>query len=123
MSQMDDDYEFMKANEQFQRKRRYERLPKSSAQLISRLISRKGFTQSQFNDELQTMWQKTAGKKFAGKTQATMIKRGVLEVIVDSSSAIQELAFEKSELLTRIQALLPDSNIKAIRFRVGRIRV
>ena len=86
------------------------------------MISRRGFTQDQFNDELQNAWIKVAGKPFANKTQATVIKRGTLEVLVESSPAMQQLAFSKTKILKQLQTELPDARIKAIRFKVGVIR-
>ena len=84
MSDLDEQYEMQKAHDHFKRYRRFEKKPLAAADLLSRLISRRGFTQDQFNDELQTAWQavtqKVAGKQFAGKTHATVIKRGALEL-------------------------------------------
>ncbi len=111
-----------RAQENFQERRVYERMPQSAGDLISKLISRRGFTQTQFNEELQTVWQEIAGPQMAGRTQATVIRRGALEVIVDSSPAMQQLAFAKSELLKQIQDQLPHAGIRSIRFRVGNVR-
>ena len=122
MSKSEEKYELEKANAHFRRYRRFERSPQTAGDLLSRLISRRGFTQDQFNDELQTAWQTVAGKQFAGKTQATVIKRGTLEVLVDSSPAMQQLAFCKTRLLKQLQVELPDAQIKSIRFKVGKIR-
>lgn len=126
MSDLDDQYEMQKAHDHFKRYRRFEKKPLAAGDLLSRLISRRGFTQDQFNDELQNAWQSTAvsvaGKNFAGKTHATVIKRGTLEILVDSSPAMQQLAFCKTKLLKQLQAELPDSQIKSIRFKVGKIR-
>lgn len=122
MSESDEQYELDKARDHFKRYRRFERTPKTAGDLLSRLIARRGFTQDQFNDELQNAWQMVAGTQFAGKTQATVIRRGVLEVLVESSPAMQQLAFCKSKLLKQLQAELPDAHIKSIRFKVGQIR-
>ena len=114
-------YELDRARDHFKRYRRFERVPHAAGDLLSRLISRRGFTQEQFCDELQNVWQKVAGKQFEGKTQATVIKRGTLEILVESSPAMQQLAFYKSKLLAQLQSELPDAQIKSIRFKVGRI--
>ncbi len=111
-----------RAMEQFESRRRFERKPKSSAELLSKLISRRGFTQELFQDELQAAWQKVTGARYAGKTQATLIRRGILEIIVDSSPALQQLGFEKAQLLQQIREALPNAGIRALRFRVGTIR-
>ena len=118
----EEQYELEKAQAHFRRYRRFERTPQSAGDLLSRLISRRGFTQDLFNDELHAAWEKVAGEQFAGKTQATVSKRGILEVLVDSSPAMQQLAFVKNKLLKQLQAELPDAEIKSIRFKVGPIR-
>lgn len=108
--------------EQFESRRRFERKPKSSAELIGKLISRRGFTQDLFSDQLQAAWQKVAGQRFAGKTRATIIRRGCLEIMVDSSPALQQLGFDKSRLLEQIRQELPTAEIRALRFRVGPLK-
>ena len=118
----DEQYELERATDHFKRYRRFERSPKKVSDLLSRLISKRGFTQDQFNNELQNAWVKIAGQPFADKTQATVIKRGTLEVLVNSSPAMQQLAFSKSRLLKQLQTELPEANINAIRFKVGTVR-
>ena len=118
----EEQYDLERACEHFRTHRRFERMPRKAGDLLSQLISRRGFTQNQFNEELQGAWQAAVGKRFSDKTRATVIKRGTLEVLVDSSPAMQQLAFSKSLLLEKMQTELPDARIKAIRFRVGRIR-
>ena len=126
MTDSDDQYELQKARDHFKRYRRFERAPQVAGDLLSRLIARRGFTQDQFNEELQNAWQdstqKVAGKQFAGRTRATVIRRGTLEVLVDSSPAMQQLAFCKTKLLKQLQTELPDAQIRSIRFKVGTIR-
>ena len=63
MAEMEDDQAGQRrAIEQFEARRRFERLPQTSAELISKLIARRGFTQEQFNDELQSAWRRVAGR-------------------------------------------------------------
>ena len=122
MTDSEEQYELDRAHAHFRRYRRFERGPKAAGDLLSRLIARRGFTQDLFNNELHTAWQKVAGEQFADKTQPTVIKKGTLEVLVDSSPAMQQLAFCKTRLLKQLQAELPDAQIKSIRFKVGQIR-
>lgn len=121
---LDDAYAFQQAQEQFESKRRYEPRAKSSAQVLSKLIARRGFTQTKWNEQLHSTWlsvigQTSIGKTLSGKTRATIVKRGVLEVLVESSAAMQQLAFTKNQLLQKIQIQLPEAKIKALRFKVG----
>jgi predicted nucleic acid-binding Zn ribbon protein len=98
------------------------REPRSAEVLISHIIARRGFTQQLFNDELHRAWSQAAGSEFAAKTTATRIRRGVLEVLVDSSPALQQLAFRKSELLERMQTAMPAAGLRGLVFRIGVVR-
>jgi predicted nucleic acid-binding Zn ribbon protein len=115
----DDPDALLRATRQFESRRRFERLPHSSADLISKLIARRGFTQELSNDALQRAWQRVVGEPFAGKTRATLVRRGNLEVLVNSSPALQQLGFVKKQILEDLQRELPDSGIRGLRFRVG----
>ena len=117
----EDEFEFFKAKESFERNRRRPRQAKSTAQLLSQLISRRGFTQTQWHNDLQQAWQASVGKQLASKTKPTIVKRGALEVIVNSSAAMQQIAFVKQSVLKKIQQKMPDAKIQSLRFRVGRI--
>ena len=103
MSENDEQHALQRAEENFQNRRGYERIPPAAGDLISKLISRRGFTQSQFCDELQPAWQKIVGQQLGRRTQATIIRRGALEVIVNSSPAMQQLGFATTMLLKQMQ--------------------
>ena len=45
----------------------------------------------------------------------------MLEVTVSNSTIVQELTFQKQQILAELQAELPDANIRDLRFRVGTI--
>ena len=47
------------------------------------------------------------------------LRRGTLEVVVTNSTLMQELGFQKADLLETLTRLLPDQGIKDLRFRVG----
>jgi hypothetical protein len=45
----------------------------------------------------------------------------VLEITVVSSIVIQELTFQKEQILTAMREQCPDTNIRDLKFRIGRI--
>ena len=47
------------------------------------------------------------------------VRRSVLEVTVRNSAVLQELTFQKTQLLGELSRLLPDQNIRDLRFRIG----
>ncbi len=54
-------------------------------------------------------------------TRPGRIRRGILEVTAANSMIIQELTYQKQQILTQLQTALPDAKIRDIRFRVGNI--
>jgi predicted nucleic acid-binding Zn ribbon protein len=122
MNESQEQFELARAEEHFRRYRRREPQVLSAGDLLSRLIAQRGFTQERFQQDLQDAWQRAIGPALAGKTQATLIRRGALEVLVESSPAMQQLAFLKNDLLKKIQTALPEAQIRSIRFKVGPLR-
>ncbi len=118
----DDRFAIQRINEQLGNHPRKSRDVKSAGELLARVVARRGFTQGAFDSELQAAWQQAVGEEFAGKTRATRIRRGMLEIIVDSSPALQQLGFVRNQLLADIQAAMPDAAIKGLTFRVGNVR-
>ena len=49
------------------------------------------------------------------------VRRGVLEVLVSNSSVLQELSFLKPKAIKTLTRLVPEQQIKGVRFRVGPI--
>jgi len=49
------------------------------------------------------------------------VNRGVLEVLVRNSVAAQELGFLKTKIVKMLTKLIPEQQIRDLRFRVGTI--
>jgi predicted nucleic acid-binding Zn ribbon protein len=95
--------------------------PQTIGNILSELMARRGFARVQSTEALETAWRQAAGPLAAAYTRVGTIRRGVLEVVVANSTLVQELGFQKQEILTALQQLLPDENIKCLRFRAGNI--
>lgn len=93
--------------------------PQKMADVISVLMARRGYAQQQSAAISQQAWQQTVGKTFSGHTRAGNIRRGVLEVIVRNSAILQELTFQKKQLLKKMTEQGGDQIINDLRFRVG----
>ena len=113
--------DFRQADQLVQKRQRYQRRATKAGDLINYLLARKGYGQTKSQADLSQGWQAVVGEQWRGKTMAAAIRRGVLEVIVDSSAAHQQLEFKKQKLLAAIQDQLPQNKIRDIRFRVGKI--
>jgi predicted nucleic acid-binding Zn ribbon protein len=95
--------------------------PQSIGDVLSSLMARKGFARVQSTDALETAWRDAAGELMAKYTRVGQIRRGTLEVLVANSTLVQELGFQKQDLLAALAQLLPDEKIDNLRFRLGNI--
>jgi predicted nucleic acid-binding Zn ribbon protein len=94
--------------------------PQPISEILSRLMTRRGYGNLQISHEWADAWSQTAGPQ-AKNTRTGKFSRGVLEVIVQNSTLLQELTFRKKHLLQAMQQRLPQAQIKDLRFRVGEI--
>ena len=121
MSEPDwDEIDFSNATDLVGKRQRFRRRPKRPADVIGRMMARQGYAQSKSNDELNDDWEKAVGK-YSGKTKVGRIRSGVLEVHVASSAVMNQLSFQKKQLLSAIQQQLPQNKIKDIRFKLGNV--
>ena len=67
-------------------------------------------------------WNKIIEKPLAEITRCGQIRRQQLEVVVENSTAMQELTFRKQELIDLLNREIPQQKLKDIRFRVGTIQ-
>ena len=104
-------------------RRKQVRLPpvKPMGQAISQLLARTGYAQIQTAATCEAAWREAVGPKLAANTRAGSVKRGVLEVLVSNSSVLQELAFLKTKAVKTLKQLVPEQQIRDVRFRVGAI--
>ena len=82
----DDDFAQL-LNEAQQRQRR-PRAPVRIADVMSRLLARKGYTQLQQGLQWEEIWHTVAGPVLSRNSRPGRINRGVLEIIVENSIAL-----------------------------------
>lgn len=125
MSEADDDFttemDFADRAKFIKDRQIFARRPKRARDVINTLMARKGYNQIEANEDLQLAWESVIDPRMMGKTRATKIKAGKLEVVVNSTLLNQELTFNKSNLLAKIKDSPIGNRIKDIRFRVGAI--
>ena len=102
-------------------RQRFRRAPKRVADLLSSLMAQRGYAQVKSTADCTRAWEEAAGAELAKDTRAGNVRRGVLEVVVRSSSLVQELTFQKKQLIKQLKRLAPERKIRDIRFRVGSI--
>jgi predicted nucleic acid-binding Zn ribbon protein len=89
--------------------------------LLTQLIARRGYAREIGTAAMESAWKEAIGEKMAKFTRPGNVKRGVLEVTVANNLLVQELGFQKNQLLQKLQKLAPQENIKNLRFRVGSV--
>ena len=104
-----------------EQRRHYARKPKKIADVLAQLITARGYGRIQANADFTAAWQQAAGATIAKYTRPGRLRRGTLEVTAGNSTIIQELTFQKQQILAQLQIQLPDAKVRDIRFRVGSI--
>jgi predicted nucleic acid-binding Zn ribbon protein len=96
--------------------------PEKLGEIISRLFAARGWGRRQERIQLEEAWSEVVGRQGASHTRVGTLRRGVLEIMVDSSVLLQELAhFQKRRLLEQLRTRLPAVTISDLRFRTGAI--
>ena len=95
--------------------------PQHVSNILAQLMARRGFAREQSASACETAWREAAGPLASKYTRVGQVRRGALEVIVANSTLVQELGFQKPQLLEALRRLLPDESITDLRFRVGSI--
>ena len=96
--------------------------PQRIDDLLSGLLARQGYAQLQQSAEIESAWCQAAGAELAALSRPAHVRRGVLEVIVQNSAALQELMFQKSAILEKLTQADSGLRIEDLRFRVGAIK-
>ena len=95
--------------------------PKTIGNVIAQLVQRRGYAQVRAAGDRDKAWEEAVGEQLAPLTRVGGLRRGVLEILVANSLMMQELTFQKEQLLASVQEHLPEEGIKQIRFRLGNI--
>jgi predicted nucleic acid-binding Zn ribbon protein len=104
-----------------EQRRYYARRPKKIKDVLAQLITVRGYGRIQATADFTAAWRAAAGETFAPYTRPGRVKRGVLEVTVTNSIVIQELTFQKQQILAALREQLPDASIRDVKFRIGTI--
>jgi len=93
--------------------------PKRIGSILSELMARRGYARVQSTRMYDAAWREAAGELVAEYTRVGALRSGTLEVVVDNSTLVQELTFQKPTLLRLLTRLLPHEQLEDLRFRVG----
>ena len=118
-SDREDEREFERIAEQFRLRRLWGRAPKHGSELINQLLSRKGYGQTNATASLEQHWTEAVGHSLGNKCQPGVLRRGTLEIIVQNSSVLQEITFQKRKILQELQRRMQSLDIADLKFKVG----
>jgi predicted nucleic acid-binding Zn ribbon protein len=113
--------DFAEMLKEAQQRQRHPRAPVRIADVMSRLMARKGYAQLQQGFQWEAAWSDAAGERLAKNSRVGRTNRGVLEITARNSAVLQELTFQKQKLLKKLQTAAGANNLRDLRFRVGEI--
>src|SRR5262245_40572079 len=93
--------------------------PKLVRDVLSQLLAKRGYAQVQTAAACEAAWREAVGAKLAAGSRPGAVQRGVLQVLVRDSVTLQELGFVKSKAVKALARLVPEQQIRDVRFRVG----
>jgi len=95
--------------------------PKRIGSIVADLVARRGYARVIAANTCGEAWAQAAGPQLVKFSRPGNINRGVLEVLVANSTMLQEMTFQKAAIVKRLIELLPEENIKDVKFKVGSI--
>jgi predicted nucleic acid-binding Zn ribbon protein len=87
-------------------------------EILPQLMARRGYARVISDQIYVDAWQQASGI-YARSSRPARMRRGVLEIVVNSSTFVQELTFKKRQLIAELTRLLPEQNIRDLKFIVG----
>lgn len=94
--------------------------PENLGDILGRLFTARGWGRRQGRLHLEKAWADAVGTEHAAQTRVSMLRRGILEVVVGNAVLLQELAhFHKRRLLEQLRRQLPTTPLTDLRFRAG----
>ena len=102
-----------------EQRRYHARQPKRIGNVLAQLINKRGYGRVQTSELLADQWRIAVGEAGARFSRACRVRGGKLEVLVANSTALQELTFQRQQILEKLQKQLPEAGIRALRFRSG----
>jgi predicted nucleic acid-binding Zn ribbon protein len=104
------------------RRRFHANEPKKLADVVARIIAKRGLGKDKSNEQLKAAWRAAAGPAIGQQSQAVAVRRGKLEVLVASSLLMQEIGFHRPRILAELQQKFPEAKITDLKLRVGQIQ-
>lgn len=86
--------------------------------IVSQLMSRRGYAQITSSDELSETVMAVVGAELGSAVTVGNLRGGVLQIYAADSVTLQELNFQKRQILKQIQKAHLQSDVTDLRFRI-----
>jgi predicted nucleic acid-binding Zn ribbon protein len=93
--------------------------PEKAGDILERLTGRMGIASRLEREKAVILWEEVVGGNVARRAGAKAIRGGVLFVVVESSTWLQELSLLKEGIIQKINRLIGSEVVDDIVFRVG----
>jgi predicted nucleic acid-binding Zn ribbon protein len=103
------------------RRRFYASQPKRADSIMAAVLQKRGYGRMMENEQLTSRWEAAIDPRLVRLTRAVRIYRRRLEVVVANSTALSELTFAKTAILSRLNEKSPGPPITDIRYRIGAV--
>lgn len=111
--------EIRRLNDELLRRQFKTRGPRKIADAVNDLLARRGYARTQDAAEQQEIWNQAVGRQLAEDSRVGQLRGGVVEVIVRNSAVLQELTFQKRQIIRKLARLGQNTVVKDVKFRVG----
>lgn len=92
---------------------------KKLGDVLSQVIAMRGIGRIRGDRQLADAWKSVAGPDVAAGSRPTILRNGVLQILVTSSTLLGELvSFHKSTILARLKAEHPDLKVRDLKFKL-----
>ncbi|GIW95764.1 MAG: hypothetical protein KatS3mg110_3805 [Pirellulaceae bacterium] len=88
------------------------------SQVLQQLLARRSYGRLLSRQQLEHIWRSVVDGRLAAACRPGELRRSVLTVWVTDSAVLQELTFQKRQILAKIKALAPDLTLRDLMFRV-----
>lgn len=111
--------EIQRLNKELLRRQVNYRGPRRMSDAVNDLLARRGYARMQDATDQQKAWCEAVGKQLAADSRVGPLRGGVFEVTVRNSAVLQELTFQKRQIIRKLAGLVQGITIQDLKFRVG----
>ncbi len=91
--------------------------PSRLGDVLSRLIRSRGLVETSAVEQLNAVWKQVAGAEIGARSTVNKLRDGVLEIAVSNGAVLEQLrSYLHQTMLEKVQAALPESQIRIIRY-------